>query len=170
MGYSEGLCQFEGSRRRRQEEGYLNGFGVNADFLSTHPPSPRGASCQRSIPPHQSLRGMLRIWGIPWAWIELELVHGPNYTADGRCSPIRLLSPQVLVPNHVNDLAINLVLPDVGLFGIDQNISSALDPNGVTKPRLELNKDGLLVRKGARVEAVSFDFDNARNRLCSGQG
>jgi hypothetical protein len=52
----------------------------------------------------------------------------------------------MFVTDNIYDFAINLVLPNFSFLGIDQNVSSTFDPNGVTEARRELDKDSLLVR------------------------
>ena len=80
-------------------------------------------------------------------------------------SPIRLLPPHMLITNDVYDLAVNLVLPNVGVFGVNQNKSSILNPDGISESRWKLDEHCLFVGQSTGVEAVSFSFDNARDRL-----
>jgi len=68
----------------------------------------------------------------------------------------------MLIPNDVYDLAIQLVLADIGVFGVNQDKSSILDPDGISEPRRKLDEHCFLVGQGAGVEAVPFGFDNAR--------
>lgn len=68
----------------------------------------------------------------------------------------------MLVTNDVYDLAIKLVLPDIGVFGVNQDVSSILDPDGIPEPRRKLDQHCILVGQSTGVEAVPFGFDNTR--------
>ena len=117
---------------------------------SIHFPNPKVASCRPSIPPRPNLLDMRMIWQTPWAcWG--EHLAGQRHIESRIDSPIRILPPQMLVANYVNDLPINLVLSHSCLVGVNQDISSPLHPDGIAKPRRELDKDSLLIWKRAGI-------------------
>jgi hypothetical protein len=51
----------------------------------------------------------------------------------------------MFVTDNIYDLAINLILPHVCFPGINQDIASTFDPDGIAETREELDKNELLV-------------------------
>jgi len=86
--------------------------------------------------------------------------------------PITLFPPRPFIPDDVHNLAINFILPHIGIFPIYQYVSSPLDPNHISKARFEFDENGLLIGESARIEAVAFGFEDACNGLsiCKGSG
>jgi len=93
---------------------------------------------------------MQMLWRIPWAW---SIVSKERRRARAEIwgLPVGLLSPYMFSTNNIYDLAIYLILPDVCFLGINQDKSSAFDPDGVAEPRGKLDKQSPLVWKCARV-------------------
>jgi hypothetical protein len=104
--------------------------------------------------------------GILWAYKD-TIVRKGIPIQDWEDSPVRLLPPQMLVTNDICDLSIDLVLPHIGLFGIDQNVPSIFDPYGVAKSGWKFDEHGLLIWQRTRIQAISFSLDDTRNGLCS---
>jgi hypothetical protein len=139
------------------------------DHIVIHPihlPSLREASCRPSIRPHPNLQDRQKFSEILRAY-KNTIVRKGIPVQDRERSPIRLLPPQMLVTNDICDLSIDLVLPHIRLFGINQNVPSIFDPDGVAKSGWKFDKHDLLIWQRARIQAISFSLDHTRNGLCS---
>lgn len=84
--------------------------------------------------------------------------------------PIRLLSPEFLVPDDIDDFSNCPAILSPHRISLSQDVSATLDPDGVAEALGELEDDGLFVWHLARVQVVSLGLDDAHNHLRGLQG
>lgn len=84
--------------------------------------------------------------------------------------PISHLPPRLLVPNHIHNLAIQLVFAIRKRRGIDYDIAAPLDPDGGAKLGFELGEDGFAVWELGVVEVVARGGGDARDEVAGGEG
>lgn len=79
--------------------------------------------------------------------------------------PIPLFSPQLLISNHVNNLALELVRSVLKRCSIDNHISATLDPDRRTKARGKLDEQSCAVWQIHRVQVIPFCLQHTSDGL-----
>lgn len=81
------------------------------------------------------------------------------------CKPVALLAPRLFVADHIDDFALDPGLDLAGRVQGNQDVTAALDPNGVPEAICKLNYSRLLIGQKAAVQVVALGFGNSGNCL-----
>lgn len=79
--------------------------------------------------------------------------------------PVALLAPRLFVSDHVGNFTLAPGLDLIGRVQGNEDVTAALDPNGVPESVGELSSHRLLVGQKAAVQLVALGFDDSGNRL-----